>query len=60
LKSRFDIGPGLLPLLPNLLAGAALLVALKFSLTGAGTGAISLALLAAFAAHLWDLWVRWK
>jgi hypothetical protein len=60
LKSRFGIGPGLGPVWANLAAGAALLFALRMALTNSGTQAISLALLLAFAAHLVDLWSRWR
>lgn len=52
-------GPRLAALAPNLAAGAALLLALKAALSGAGWPVIALALLLALAAHLWDLWVRW-
>jgi hypothetical protein len=53
-------GPGLAPLLPFLLAGAAFALALRAALTGAGWGWVALPLLAAFAAHLWDIARRWR
>ncbi|MCX8132502.1 MAG: hypothetical protein N3D18_00895 [Roseococcus sp.] len=53
-------GPGLAPLLPFLLAGAAFALALRAALTGAGWGSVALPLLAAFAAHLWDIVRRWR
>lgn len=52
-------GPGLGALLPFLLAGAAFALALRAALTGAGWAWVALALLAAFAAHLWDIARRW-
>jgi hypothetical protein len=53
-------GPGLGPLLPFLLAGAAFALALRAALTGAGWPWVALPLLAAFAAHLWDIARRWR
>jgi hypothetical protein len=53
-------GPGLAPLLPFLLAGAAFALALRGALTGAGWPWIGLALLAAFAAHVWDMARRFR
>ena len=53
-------GPGLLPLLPFLLAGAAFALALRAALTGAGWALVALPLLAAFAAHVWDIARRWR
>jgi len=53
-------GPGLAPLLPFLLAGAAFALALRAALTGAGWAWVALPLLAAFAAHLWDVAGRWR
>lgn len=52
-------GPPAAILLPNLLAGASLLLALRFALTGASPGAIAICLAAAFAAHGADLAGRW-
>jgi hypothetical protein len=51
--------PVLTGLLPYLASGAALLVALRIALTGGAWPAIAGALLAAFAAHLYDLYNRW-
>jgi hypothetical protein len=55
-------GRGLPPraVLALALPGAALVVALRLALTGAWWGWIALALLAAFAAHLADIAVRWR
>lgn len=53
-------GPGLAPLLPFLLAGAAFALALRAALTGAGWAWVALPLLGAFAAHLWDLAGCWR
>jgi hypothetical protein len=48
-----------LELLPNLAAGAALLVALRFALAGADWRLLALALSAALVAHITDLVLRW-
>jgi hypothetical protein len=53
-------GPGLGALLPFLLAGAAFALALRAALTGSGWALVALPLLAAFAAHLWDIARRWR
>lgn len=53
-------GPGLAAMLPFLLAGAAFALALRAALTGAGWAFVALPLLAAFAAHLWDIARRWR
>jgi hypothetical protein len=53
-------GPSLMPLLPFLLAGAAFALALRAALTGAGWAWVALPLLAAFAAHVWDIARRWR
>lgn len=47
-------------LIPNLLAGACLLLALRGALTGAAWAWIGLAVMAALAAHLADLRRRWR
>jgi len=60
LRRRFGWGPGLRPLLPFLLAGAAFALALRAALTGAGWPWVALPLLGAFAAHLWDVAGRWR
>jgi hypothetical protein len=52
-------GPPAGIILPNLLAGASLLLALRIALTEASPGAISICLAAAFAAHGADLAQRW-
>jgi hypothetical protein len=52
-------GPPAAIILPNLLAGASLLLALRVALTGASPGAIAICLAAAFAAHGADLAMRW-
>lgn len=54
------IGPGLVAMLPNLAAGACLLMALRAGLTGAGAMAIGFWLATSFGAHLADLAVRWR
>lgn len=54
-------GRGIAPdaLLPNLFAGATLLLAMRLALVGAWWGWVSLALLAGLAGHLADLRQRW-
>ena len=53
-------GPSARALLPNLLAGAALLLAMRFALGGEARALVGLALLAGLAAHLADLRGRWR
>lgn len=55
-------GAGVAPadLLPNLLAGASLLLALRAGLAGAWFGWVAAALLAALVFHLADLRRRWR
>ena len=55
-------GRGIAPdvLLPNLLAGACLLLALRLSLGGAAWPWLALCLLAALLCHLADLRARWQ
>ena len=55
-------GGGVAPraLLPNLLAGLCLMLALRAALTGAHAAWLALALAAAGAAHLFDLRQRWE
>ncbi len=53
-------GPGLRPLLPFLLAGAAFALALRAALTGAGWQWVAAPLIAAFLAHIWDVKERWR
>ena len=45
-------------LLPNILAGAALMLALRMGLTGAHWTWIAATLIAALMAHLADFWLR--
>ncbi len=56
--SHRGVAPG--ELLPNLCAGACLLVAMRAGLAGAWWGWVSLALLAALAGHVIDLRRRWR
>jgi hypothetical protein len=58
---HYKTGRGLAPaaLLPNLLAGVFLMLALRAALVGAGWQWIALALTAAWVAHLLDLLRRW-
>lgn len=44
----------------NLLSGAMIVLAIRALLSGAGLGVIAGCLLGSFAAHLWDLWLRFK
>ncbi len=55
-------GRGIAPvrLLPNLLAGAFLMLALRASLSGAGTTAVGSWLALGLVGHLADLAVRWS
>lgn len=53
-------GPTMRAVLPNLLAGAALLLAMRFALTGEAKALVALALLGGLAAHLADLRARWN
>jgi predicted lipid-binding transport protein (Tim44 family) len=57
---RTGRGPRLGDVGPTLLAGAGLLAALRVALGGGGAGAIGVCLLAALAAHLFDLRQRWR
>lgn len=47
-------------LLPNLLSGAGLLLAMRLGLAGAPWGVVSLCLLGALGFHLLDLWRAWR
>lgn len=60
LRQRFDNIPPIKDLLPNLLSGAALMLALRFALTDAGWHTIAACLSAALIAHLGDLYRRFK
>ena len=53
-------GPAPAAALPNLLAGFALLLALRFGLAGGGLPAVAACLLAGLTAHLFDLRARWS
>jgi len=55
-------GKGVSPrdLLPNLISGACLFLALRGALVGAGWPVIGACLAAALAAHLTDLVLRWR
>ena len=53
------VSPAVADVLPYLLSGAALLVALRIALTDGPWLLMALALLFAFAAHLYDLYRRW-
>ena len=57
---RTGRGPRLVALLPNLLAGDCLLLALAAALARAGWVWIALALLASLLCHLADLSQRWR
>jgi hypothetical protein len=52
-------GPSASMLVPNLVAGAALLLAVRLALAGAWWGWLAGALLLALLAHLLDLGMRW-
>lgn len=53
-------GPSASMLVPNLIAGAALLLAVRLALTDAWWGWLAGALLLALLAHLLDLGMRWS
>jgi hypothetical protein len=53
-------GPGPRAVLGIVLPGLALVLALRFALTGAAWPWVALALVAAFAAHLFDLATRFR
>lgn len=60
LHGWFAKGPGLYRMLPSLLAGLCLMIALRLALTGAAWGEIAAALVASLVAHLADLLNRWR
>ena len=60
IRDRRQSGPRWRELLPNLLAGAALLLALRSAITGATWPWIATWLAAAGMAHIADLRVRWQ
>jgi anti-sigma factor RsiW len=53
-------GPSFAALLANLGAGVALVCALRAALSGAAYGAIAAILAVSLAAHVTDLWLRWR
>jgi hypothetical protein len=53
-------GPSFAALLANLIAGVALVCALRAVLAGASHGTIAAILAASLVAHLTDLWLRWR
>lgn len=57
---RWRTGRGPRVLLPNLLAGAMLLLAMRLALTGAPLASVGLSLFGALVAHLSDLRARWR
>jgi len=57
---RTGRGPSASMLVPNLIAGAALLLAVRLALTDAWWGWLAGALLLALLAHLLDLGMRWS
>jgi hypothetical protein len=58
LLGQRGIGPGVAAAAPFLLAGACFALALRGALTGQPWPWIAVPLVAALAAHLWDLWRR--
>jgi hypothetical protein len=56
----FRRGPAPLPFVVNLLAGAFLLLALRYALAASSEAAIAACLLAALVAHVADLRLRWE
>jgi len=58
IRRRVKRLPSLTHLLPNILAGAALILALRLSLTGASWVWIPTLLTLSLIAHLSDLWLR--
>ena len=58
IRRRVERLPSLTLLLPNILAGAALILALRLSLTGASWVWIPTLLTLSLIAHLSDLWLR--
>jgi hypothetical protein len=59
-RARRGTGLPLTALLPNLLAGACLLLALRAALTDSGVFSVSAWLTLGFVAHLTDLASRWR
>ncbi len=60
LRQRYGRGPATLPLLCFLVAGAALMLALRAALTGAAWTSVAGWLVLAFVAHGADLALRWR
>ena len=60
LHQRTGRGIPMLRLIPTLLAGASLMLALRGALVGAPAMELSVWLAAALVAHIWDLVVRWE
>ena len=60
IRRRTGRGIALSKLLPSLLAGAGLALALRAALTGAPVMVMALWLAIALVAHLWDLMARWE
>jgi hypothetical protein len=52
-------GPGLGKMLPNLAAGAFLVLAIRVAVTGGSAYALAAPMLGALAAHMFDLAGRW-
>jgi hypothetical protein len=53
-------GPTIVRILPNLVSGGCLVIALRLALSGTTWTWIAIALSAALAAHLWDLSRQWR
>ena len=60
LHARWGLGPGLRRMAANLVAGAALVVALRGALAGSDWMWIAIALSVALLAHATDLIGRWR
>lgn len=59
-RLRTGRGPVLVQVAPSLLAGAALLLAVRLALAGAWWGWIAVSLACSLVAHMLDLWLRWS
>lgn len=59
-QARTGRGLGTRPLLTTLASGAALMLAVRAALVGAGWAVVSVCLLAGLVAHLVDLASRWR
>lgn len=60
LRGWWGLGPGLMRVLANLIAGVCLMVAVRLALVGAPWQETAAALFAALIAHLADLMGRWR